>query len=243
MSFTTGGIQNPTTVVRYINRNATSSLVLITSSVNRDQPIVPTIDNTRPHPGDEINYTVNYQNIGTASATNLSLQLILPQEVTYLSSNPSNPNFLGNTLVFNLGTLRSGGSGSVTIKTQVNSNATAGTVLNFPATLSYVDSSGQPQSVTASVSAQIYDSSSSLGAFAFGAGFFPGNIFSWLLLIILILLLLLLAKYLYGKKRVQTVSPALVPVPLPSYSSKKTTTIVVDQQPSGKKTTTTTVEQ
>ena len=227
LSFTTGGVQSPSTVVRYINRTAGNSLVLITSSVNRDQPIVPTIDNTRPHPGDIINYTVNYQNVGTSSATNLSLQLVLPQEVTYLSSNPSNPNILGSTLIFSLGTLRAGASGAVTVKTQVNSDATAGTILNFPATLSYVDASGQPQSVSATVTAQVYDNSSGLGAFAFGAGFFPSNIFGWLLLIILILILLWLARYLYNQKRVVPVTQQMVP-PIPPYK-KRTTTTVVEQ--------------
>ena len=239
LSFTTTGVQNPTTVVQYVNKTNPSSLVLITSSVNRDQAVVPTIDNTRPHPGDEINYTVDYQNVGNSSITNLSLQITLPQEVTYLSSTPDNPNILGSNLVFSLGTLKGNGQGSVTIKTQVNSDATAGTLLNFPATLSYVDPSGQPQSVNANVSAQVY-APSSLGAFAFGAGFFPTNIFGWLLLLILLLILILLAKYLYGQRKASSMySPA--PLPLPPYVKKTTT--VIDQQPTGKKTTTTTVEQ
>jgi uncharacterized repeat protein (TIGR01451 family) len=229
LNFRTTGTQNPATIVQYVNRtNPSSSLVLITSSVNRDQAIAPTIDNTRPHPGDEINYTVDYQNVGNSAITNLSLQISLPQEVTYLSSTPNNPNILGNNLIFSLGTLKGNGQGSVTIKTQVNSDATAGTLLNFPATLSYVDPSGQPQSVNVNVSAQVY-AASSLGAFAFGAGFFPTNIFGWLLLLLLILVLVLLAKYLYNKSGDQ-------------FLSKKTTT-TVDHQPLGKKTTTTTVEQ
>jgi uncharacterized repeat protein (TIGR01451 family) len=231
LSFTTTGTQNAATVVQYVNRtnNSSSSLVLITSSVNRDQAIAPTLDNTRPHPGDEINYTVDYQNVGSSAITNLSLQVSLPQEVTYLSSTPSNPNILGSNLVFSLGTLKGNGQGSVTIKTQVASDATEGTLLNFPATLSYVDPSGQPKSVNANVSAQVY-SASSLGAFAFGAGFFPTNIFGWLLLLVLILILVLLAKYLYNRSSGQ---PFI----------KKTTT-TVDHQPSlGKKTTTTTIEQ
>ncbi len=242
LSFTTTGAQSPTTVIRYVNRTAASSLLLITSSVNRDQPIVPTIDNTRPHPGDEINYTINYQNVGTGSATNLSLQLVLPQEVTYLSSNPINPNVLGNTLVFNLGTLRGGASGVVTVKTQVNSDATAGTLLNFPATLNYVDPSGNSQSVNANVSAQVWSATtgttSPLGAFAFGAGFFPTNIFGWLIIIILILILILLAKYIYGQRKI---NPAYLPPPTAPFI--KRTTTVVDHQPLGKKTTTTTVQE
>ena len=207
-----------------------TSLVLINSSIDRNQPIVPTIDNTRPRPGDEINYTVNYQNIGTGSITGLALRMNLPYEVDYMFSTPNNPVISGNTLVFNLGTLKANGKGTVTVRVRVRENIPAGTNLNFPATLSYIDPSGQPQSVNANVSAQVWsdparvDEKVSLGANVFGAGFLPTNLFGWLMLLILILLLVLLAKYLFG-----------------SPFSKQTTT--TSNQPSGvKKTTTTTIQ-
>ncbi|MEK9179333.1 MAG: hypothetical protein AAB893_02590, partial [Patescibacteria group bacterium] len=206
------------------------SLVLITSSVDRNQPIVPTIDNTRPRPGDEINYTVSYQNIGTGAITNLVLRIDLPYEVDYLSSNPNNPTRSGQTFVFNLGTLQANGEGTVTIKTRVRENIPAGTNLNFPATLSYADPSGQPQSVSANVSAQVWsepenivtpvnvneNENTSLGANVFGAGFFPTNLFGWLLLLVLILILVLLARYLFSPNQ---------PFPF----RKKTTTTTIQQ--------------
>jgi uncharacterized repeat protein (TIGR01451 family) len=214
-----------------------TSLVLINSSIDRNQPIVPTIDNTNPRPGDEINYTVSYQNIGTGSITNLVLQMNLPYEVDYISSNPSNPIFNGNSLTFNLGTLKANGQGTVTVRVRVRDNIPAGTSLNFPATLSYTDPSGRPQSVSANVTAQVWteptsteDKNVSLGANVFGAGFFPTNIFGWLLLIILALLLIAviayLLRYIFGYQ------PLL----------KKTTTTTTNQ-PAGKKTTTTTEHQ
>src|SRR3989338_9062748 len=83
--------------------------------------------------GDEINYTVSYQNIGTGAITNLSLRIILPIEVDYLFSNPNNPTVFGNTLIFNLGTLRANGQGTVTARVRVQNNIPAGVNLNFPA--------------------------------------------------------------------------------------------------------------
>jgi uncharacterized repeat protein (TIGR01451 family) len=202
-----------------------TSLVLVSSSIDRNQPIVPSIDNTSPRPGDEINYTINYQNIGTGAITNLVLQTNLPKEVDYLSSNPSNPTISGNTLVFNLGTLRANGKGVVTIRTRVLENIPNETKLDFPAILSYVDPSGQTQSVNANVSAEVSseteDGNVFLGANVFGAGFLPTNLFGWLLLLILVLILIYLAKNVYDQ------------------SFRKTTTVVTDQ-PSGKRTTTTT---
>jgi uncharacterized repeat protein (TIGR01451 family) len=200
MSFTTTGARN-IHVINYVRNTSANGLVLMTSSVNRNQPIVPTIDNTRPHPGDEINYTLNYQNVGNASVTNLSLQIVLPGEVDYISSTPNNPSIFGNTLIFKLGTLKANDQGAVTVKVRVEDNAVPGTTLDFPATLSYINPSGQPQSVSANVSAQVWspaDNGTSLGAFVFGAGFLPGSVFGWLLLIVLVLLLILLVRYLMG---------------------------------------------
>src|SRR3989344_2674440 len=222
-----------------VARPAPTSLVLITSSVDRNQPIVPTLDNTNPCPGDEINYTVTYQNIGTASITNLTLRIDLPYEVDYMFSNPNNPMRSGNTLIFTLGTLRANGQGTVTIRVRVRDNIPSGTNLNFPATLSYTDPSGSPQSVNANVSAQvcgvlpaviIQDDNGKvlLGANVFGAGFLPGNIFGWLLLFILILLLVLLAKRIFDQPFHQRTMTTYDPIPAP--------------QPLGRKTTTTTIE-
>ena len=186
-----------------------TSLVLITSSVDRSQPIVPTIDNTRPHPGDEINYTLSYQNIGTGAVTNLTLRIVLPLEVSYMFSNPNNPSISSNTLVFNLGTLRANGQGTVTARVRVRDNALAATNLDFPATLSYVDPSGQSQSVNSNVSAQIWiepvnmNVEVPLGANIISSGSFLSlNLFGWLLLfIILILTVILLAKYFFQPVR------------------------------------------
>ncbi|KKP24029.1 MAG: hypothetical protein UR10_C0003G0126 [Candidatus Nomurabacteria bacterium GW2011_GWF2_30_133] len=198
-------------------RPTPTSLVLITSSVDRNQPIIPTIDNTRPKPGDEINYTVNYQNIGTGSITNLTLRMDLPYEVDYMFSTPNNPTKSGNTLIFNLGTLKANGQGTITIRVKVRDNILAGTNLNFPATLSYTDPSGFSQSVNANVSAQIWneptivtekDNNISLGALAFlgGANFFPNTLLGWLLIILFIVLLILAIKKAYYTPEITTIS-------------------------------------
>ena len=187
-----------------------TSLVIINSTIDRNQPIVPTLDNTRPRPGDEITYTVNYQNIGTGAIKNLVLRLDLPYEVNYLFSTPNNPTISGNTLIFNLGTLAANGSGTVTVRVRVRQDAPEGAFLNFPAILSYTDPAGFPQTVTANVSAQVWnideqpvveeevkEDTTLLGAAAFLSGtFWPNTLFGWLLLIILILLLILLVRYL-----------------------------------------------
>ncbi len=208
--FVTVNVRGRTITTSTTVRPPASSYVVINSSIDRTQAIVPTIDNSRPHPGDEINYTVNYQNIGTGSITNLVLRMNLPQEVDYMFSNPSNPTIFGNTLTFNLGTLRANGSGTVTVRVRVRDNIPPGTPLNFPATLTYTDPSGFPQSVSANVSAEVFqedkvttdntvqdDNTTRIGANVFAAGFLPTTFFGWLILLILLLVLVLLANHVY----------------------------------------------
>lgn len=188
------------------SRPAPTSLVLVTSSVDRNQPIVPTIDNTKPKPGDEINYTVSYQNAGTGSITNLVLRMDLPYEVDYMFSNPNNPTKSGNTLIFNLGTLRANGQDTVTARVRVRNDIPEGISLDFPAVLSYTDPSGLTQTATANVSAEVWGESETgeketvqLGAlaFLFGDNFLPNSLIGWLLLILLIVLLVLAVRKAY----------------------------------------------
>ena len=185
---------------------APTSLVLINSSIDRRDEVTSSIDNTRPRPGDEINYTIGYQNIGTGAITGLTLQATLPQEVNYMFTSGNNPMVFGNNLVFNLGTLPANSQGLVTIRARVGDDVPAGTNLNFPATLSYVNPSGISQFVNTYASAQVSEPASLtpeslnqnvLPASVFGAGFLPTNIFGWLLLFVLILLLVFISKHLF----------------------------------------------
>lgn len=211
-----------------------SSYLLVTSSVDRNRPIVPTLDNTNPCPGDDMNYSITYKNVGNASLTNLVLRVDLPQEVDYIASTPSNPTQSGQTLIFTLGTLRANGEGTVKIQVRLRNDVAPGTNLNFPATLSYTDATGAPQSVSANVNASVCqptftgntnenNGTMSLGAAVFGAGFLPTSILGWLFLLILILILVLLAKYLFGQ----------------SFNQKKTV-VMVDQFGNERTTTTST---
>jgi uncharacterized repeat protein (TIGR01451 family) len=254
-------VYNPprqTTTVRQVVLGATTdnSFVVINSSV--DRPIVPTIDNTNPCPGDEINYTVNYQNMGSSTVKNLNLQIILPSEVTYLYSTNTTgrqPQILGNTLIFSQGNLAAKATGTVNVRVKVKETAQIGTLLNFPAILSYTTPSGAVQSVSANATATVSDLCSkkdddkkdvNLGAAAFlSGGIWPNSLLGWLLLILFIIILLLLVKAIVGPSHPYPYHPPYpymippapaYPLPPAGYHSggyppggnfpKKTTTIV-----------------
>lgn len=175
-----------------------TALLSMSSDIDSNRPIQAVLDNTRPLPGDEINYTLNYRNTGTGSARNIVLNVALPPETFYISSDPGNPVISGNVLSFDLGTLGAGEQGSVNIRVLVDENVREGTNLNFHATLSYIDPQGQSRSVSDSITATVRDTSL-LGGSIFGAGLFTGGILGWILLIILILIAIILSKNTYDK--------------------------------------------
>lgn len=229
-SNSSGSASDSTTVTvrgQVLGTSTATGLLVLSSNVNHNAPIVPILDNSNPCPGDEINYTLNYQNVGTGTVSNLILRVDLPNEVDYINSTPANPSRQGNTLVFSLGSLRANGQGSVMIKTRLREGVPAGTNLNFGATMTYVDPTGAMQSVSANVSANVCGTAPaltnddvSLSSNVWFSGFLPNNLFGWLLLIILILILIALLRYLFGTPRRQMITtyedPGL---------GKKTTTV------------------
>ena len=184
-----------------------SSMVLIASSVERNQIGAPTFGNDL-RPGDEVNYLVSYQNVSTASISGLTLRIDLDPQTYFISSNPMSSNKLGNIVIFNLGTLKGNEQGMVSVRALIQPNIAEGTNLNFTATLSYIDPSKAPKSVTTNASAQILgpeifpgitDEEIDPQANVIGVGFLPTNIFGWFILFILVLVLLLLSRHLYSQ--------------------------------------------
>jgi uncharacterized repeat protein (TIGR01451 family) len=207
----------PLTITTTINNkpNPTpTSLIIATSSLDRTQPIIPTISNIKPHPGDEINYTITYQNASTESISNLKIKVTLPSKVDHMSSTPNNPSISENTLTFNLGTLKKDATGKITMRAKVQENIDPGTNLNFPAILTYTDFSGNLQSANTNVSAQVFSNvlitpaeiiqNIPLEGNVFNAEFMPTNLFEWLLFFILILILMLLAKYAFARNPIRS---------------------------------------
>ncbi|BAL80367.1 DUF7619 domain-containing protein [Caldisericum exile] len=143
-------------VTVHVNQNVPSGTVL-TNSVNAtsDQvsasatcdttigaPANLTIsksDNIDPVPaGQNIIYTIKYQNTGGQTATGVMITDILPSNVIYVSSNPSGTYNSGPpaTLTWNIGSLPAGSSGTITVTVQVPVNTTNGTVFTNNATIS-----------------------------------------------------------------------------------------------------------
>jgi len=84
--------------------------------------------------GDELVYTITYENVGTGVASTVTLEDDLPADVTFKSASNGGSE-LGGKVTWNLADLSAGAHGSVTVTVDVNSPLTNGTVLHNVTTI------------------------------------------------------------------------------------------------------------
>ena len=152
-------------------------------------------------PGDMVVYTINYKNITNKPLTNATLNVILPEGVTFRESTQGVLT-TNNTVVANLGTLDCDGQGgTVTIEGMIDNTVTPGSTLVATSTLAFTTPSGAQDSAVAyavnTVTQRPYITTFGL----FGSGFFPTTLLGWILLIAIIILVILLIRHLSYTRR------------------------------------------
>ena len=93
-------------------------------------------------PGDEITYSLNWQNLGTGWATGVVIKDTLPSQVQFVASSPTYTSVDGNVYTWDLGDVGPGEYGQVIITVRVNVGLPDGTILHNVATLDYADANG-----------------------------------------------------------------------------------------------------
>jgi uncharacterized repeat protein (TIGR01451 family) len=95
-------------------------------------------------PGDTIVYTLYYENTGSGAATGVTVVDTLPEDVTFVSSNPGYDELSGDTYTWNIGTVAGYSDGTILITVTVNPGTSDGTLLCNMAILDYDDANGNP---------------------------------------------------------------------------------------------------
>ncbi len=118
---------------------STSASVVVTVVVD-DEPLLA-LTKTASHdpvaPGDTMVYTLVYGNIGTGTATGVSLADAIPAGTSFVAASDGGSHDPGSdTVTWNLGDIGAGASGSVTLTVQVDSPLADGTVIANSATAS-----------------------------------------------------------------------------------------------------------
>ena len=91
-----------------------------------DLAITHTVDNATPNEGDTVTYTITLTNNGPATATNVSIDDVLPAGLVFVSATPSQGSFTAPT--WTVGTVNVSASATLTIQATVGAG-TAGTLV------------------------------------------------------------------------------------------------------------------
>ncbi|GAW85540.1 hypothetical protein bplSymb_SCF00808P001 [Bathymodiolus platifrons methanotrophic gill symbiont] len=97
--------------------------------------LTKTASKTVVNPGDELVYTIAYENVGSDSATNVILQDLLPADVTFKSASNGGSDPTARVVIWYLGSVAAGAKGSVTLTVTVNKPLANGIVLSNVASI------------------------------------------------------------------------------------------------------------
>ncbi|WP_143198727.1 DUF11 domain-containing protein, partial [Bradyrhizobium sp. AS23.2] len=86
------------------NSGNNSASVTVTPQ-QADLQLAKTVSNPTPNVGDTITFTVTLSNVGPTTATNVSVQDLLPAGLSFLSATPSQGSYVNGTGVWTVGTV------------------------------------------------------------------------------------------------------------------------------------------
>jgi uncharacterized repeat protein (TIGR01451 family) len=101
-------------------------------------------DKKSADPGDTIVYTLYYENTGSGVATDVIVTDTIPENTTFVDSDPNYDGINGDTYTWNVGTVAGYSYGTITITVTVDPGTPDGTLLHNSATLDYDDANGNP---------------------------------------------------------------------------------------------------
>ncbi len=153
--------------------------------------------------GGNMDYTITYRNISSQTLENTVLRFTHPKEITYISASRGDYEVVDRTVTIDLGSVRPGEQGTVTIHTRVNEFAVRDNLTVATATVVYTNTvtRAQEDATAYSLITVSDDCPNVLGASVVGFGsFLPDTLLEWLLLILIILALVVLGRNVYKKK-------------------------------------------
>jgi uncharacterized repeat protein (TIGR01451 family) len=100
---------------------------------------------TTANPGEEVTYTITYENAGTGDATDVVIVDTIDPDMTYVSATPSPFSVVSGVVTWNIGNVSAGASDSITLVVEVNAGVGDGDILVNHVTLNYDDANGNPQ--------------------------------------------------------------------------------------------------
>ena len=159
--------------------------------------ITPDFENV--YEGDTINFEVDYRNLYNGDLEDVVIHVLFPEEIEFRKATQGFYSELDRSLAVDLGDLKDDEEGTILIQVDVlgrlNNQDLVVTVAE--GTYDHPTIENAQGSSLAQALNTILENRAALGAFAFGAGVFPG-VFGWLILILLILLIVWISRKIYN---------------------------------------------
>nr|MBP9821606.1 hypothetical protein [Candidatus Paceibacterota bacterium] len=187
-SFTTtsGGSTQPPVISGGGNGN------MIRLTITNDEDVVSS--------GDDLVYDVTWENISGRTLRDLLLEINLPEELEITDINDGDIDRRANSVIIEIPELLNREKGETSVEVTVRGGLRDGDPVVARAILAFENPVNQAQENAIAYDSDEFDSNGSvLGAFLFGAGFFPTTFGGWLLILLLIILLILIVRH-YMKK-------------------------------------------
>jgi hypothetical protein len=163
-------------------------------------------DNARV--GDEVDYSVEYTNLGSVAAKNAILKVILPQELSFVESSNGIFSESERELLYNIGDIEPARGGVIILKAKVKEEA-KDKVLVTTANLAYTGSNGSQGDKVAYGLVNILGGENLLGAAGiFGANFLPKTLMGWIILLLILILLIVAGRKMYVEMRSKKIPQA-----------------------------------
>lgn len=103
------------------------AMELVVCVPQADLSLTKTTNNAAPNVGENVTFTLTVTNSGPDAANNIQIRDLLPAELDFVSSNPSQGSFASGSGIWDVGTLANGGSATLEIVASPN---TAGVITN-----------------------------------------------------------------------------------------------------------------
>ena len=194
-------VANPAPTVTTPTTTPTTPTVTISTVTELDTDLITlsvTTEFDTVAVGDDVIYTVQYSNDSDSDLEDVVIQIILPQDIEFISS--TNGEYLesAHTLTVNLGTLNSDANETLTIDARVDTSASVDDILLTTVKLLYSDP------ITFDVKDEIAysiitvtEGQNLLGAAAVLSGILPDTVAGWVVSLLVIIGLGLLGRELY----------------------------------------------
>ncbi len=202
ISFTTPTANTyvPPVVTTTVNYGVGTGSSLVSLSINDQFQTVA--------PGDILTYIISYKNISVLTLSNATLNVVLPEGVTFRQASAGMYTTSG-TVIVPIGTLLRDQEGTMNIQVAVNATVNPGSALVATATLTSTTPARAQDTAIAFDTDTVYvnQNVNNFGAFAFGSGFFPTTLLGWILLIGLIILIIIIARYYNNRTYIRNNGP------------------------------------